>query len=98
MELPSELASVHQIFHISMLKKCIGDPKSILPIKGLGFKDKLYYEEVPVQILDSQVKILRNKEVVIVKVLRKNDLVEGTTWDDEANMKSRYPHIFDNSG
>ena len=54
-----------------MLKKCIGDPESILPIEGLGVKDNLSYKEVPVQILNRQVKKLRNKEVASVKVLWK---------------------------
>ncbi|WMV41047.1 hypothetical protein MTR67_034432, partial [Solanum verrucosum] len=56
--------------------------------------ESLSYEEVPVEILDQQVKRLRNKEVVSVKVLWRNNLVEGATWKVEANMKSRYPHIF----
>ena len=64
LKLPSELALVHSVFHVSMLKKCIGDPESILPIEGLGVKDNLSYDEVPVQILYRQVKKLRNKEVV----------------------------------
>ena len=54
-KLPSELASVHPVFHVSMLKKFIGDPQSILPIEGLGVKDNLSYEEISVQILDRQV-------------------------------------------
>ena len=78
MKLPNELASVHPIFHVSILKMCIGDPESILPIEGLGVKDNLYYEEVPVQNLDRQVQNLRNKKVVSVKVLWKNHLVEGS--------------------
>ena len=44
LKLPSELTSVHPIFHVFMLKKCIGDPESILPIEGLDIKDKLSYE------------------------------------------------------
>ena len=52
LKLPSELASVHPVFHVSMLTKCIGDPESIFPIEGLGVKDNLSYEDVPVQILD----------------------------------------------
>ena len=42
MKLPSKLASVHPVFHVSMLKKCIGDPESILPIEGLGVKDNSF--------------------------------------------------------
>ena len=75
LKLPGELALVHPIFHVSMLKKFIGDPESILTIEGLGVKDKLSYEKVLVQILDRQVKELRNKEVVYIKVLWKSHLV-----------------------
>ena len=46
LKLPSELALVHPVFHVSILKKCIGDPKSILPIEGLGVRNKISYEEV----------------------------------------------------
>ena len=45
--LPSELASIHLVFHVSMRKKCISDHESILPIEGLGVKHNLSYEEVP---------------------------------------------------
>ena len=69
LKLPGELALVHPIFHVSMLKKCVGDPESIIPIEGLAVKDNLSYEEVPVQIPDRQVKKLKNKEVVSIKVL-----------------------------
>ncbi|WMV58520.1 hypothetical protein MTR67_051905 [Solanum verrucosum] len=77
-----------------MLKKCIGDPVSILPLEGLGVDENLSYEEVLVEILDRQVKKLRNKEVVFVKFLWRNHLVEGATWEDEADMKSCYSHLF----
>ena len=52
-----------------MLKMCIGDPESIIPIEGLGVKDNLSYEDVSIQIIDRQVKKLKNKEVVSIKVL-----------------------------
>ncbi|XP_069155635.1 uncharacterized protein [Solanum lycopersicum] len=68
LKLPSELALVHPVFHVSMLKKCIVDPESILPIEGIGVKDNLSYSEFPVQILYRQVKKLRTKEVISVKV------------------------------
>ncbi|TMW96356.1 hypothetical protein EJD97_007501 [Solanum chilense] len=64
--LPTELAPVHPIFHVSMLKKCIGGPLYIFPIEGLWVNENLSYEQVLVEILDSQVKMLRNKEVVPV--------------------------------
>ena len=77
--LPSELASVHSVFHVSMLKKCIGDAEFILYIEGLGFQENHSYEDIPVKILDRQVMLLRNKEVSSLKVLWKNQLVKGST-------------------
>ncbi|WMV37212.1 hypothetical protein MTR67_030597 [Solanum verrucosum] len=94
LDLPNELAPVHPVLHVSMLKKCIGDPISILPLEGLGFDENLSYEEVPMEILDRQVKRLSNKKVVSVKVLWRNYFVEGATWEAEADINSRCPHFF----
>ncbi|WMV46599.1 hypothetical protein MTR67_039984 [Solanum verrucosum] len=94
LDLPNELALVHLVFHVSMIKKCIGDTTSVIPLEGLGVDKSLSYEEVPVEILNRQVKRLRNKEIASVKGLWKNHLVQGSTWEAEADMKSRYPHLF----
>ncbi|WMV07494.1 hypothetical protein MTR67_000879 [Solanum verrucosum] len=71
LELPQELAVVHLVFHVSMLKKCMRDPLIILT-EDIGIKDNLSYEEIPVQILDRQVRKLRTNEVASVKVLWRN--------------------------
>ena len=52
LELPQELEAVHPVFHIYLLKKCLGDPSLILPTENVGIKDNLSYGEVLVQILD----------------------------------------------
>ena len=52
-----------------MLKKCIGDPMSILYLESLEVNENISYEKVPTEILDLQVKKLSNKEVASVKVL-----------------------------
>ena len=63
LELPHKLEAIYPIIHISMLKKCLGDPLLIVPIEKFGVKDNISYEEVPVRILDRQVRKLRTKEV-----------------------------------
>ena len=98
LNLPSELASVNPVFHVSMLKKCISDPESILPVEGFGVKDNLSSEEVPIEILDRQVKRLRNKEVGSINVLWRNHLFEEETWEAKAHMKSHYRHLFTSEG
>ncbi|WMV40952.1 hypothetical protein MTR67_034337 [Solanum verrucosum] len=97
LKLPQELAAVHPVFHISMLKKCIGDPSLILPTESIKIKDNLSYAEVPVQILDRQVRRLRTKDVASVKVLWRNQFVEEATWEAEKDMKKRYPHLFESA-
>ena len=62
--------------------------------KGLGVDKDISYEEVPVEILNRQVKWLRNKKSASVKVICRNHLVEGATWEAEADMRSYYPHLF----
>ncbi|WMV54704.1 hypothetical protein MTR67_048089 [Solanum verrucosum] len=94
LDLPNELASMHLVFHVSMLKNCVGDPTSIVSLEGLGVKENLSYEEITVEISNWQVKRLKNKEVASVKVLLKNTLVEGATWEVELDVLSGYPHIF----
>ncbi|XP_015068747.1 uncharacterized protein LOC107013322 [Solanum pennellii] len=94
LELPNELAQDHPVFHVSMIKKCIGNPVSILPLQGLGVDENISYEEVPFEILDRQVKRLRNKEVASVKFHWRNHFVEVATLEAKANIMSRYPNIF----
>ena len=94
LDLPSEFESVHPVFHVSMLRKCIGDPARVVPIDDVQVTEKLTYEEVPIAILDRQVRRLRNKEVPSVKVLWRNNNREEMTWEAEEKMKSMYPRLF----
>ncbi|KAH0776134.1 hypothetical protein KY290_007545 [Solanum tuberosum] len=98
LELPQELAAVHLMFHISTLKKCMGDPSLIIPTENIEIKDSLSYEEILVQILDRQVRKLRTKEVASVKELWRNQFVKEATWEAEEDMKKRYPQLFEFGG
>ncbi|WMV19906.1 hypothetical protein MTR67_013291 [Solanum verrucosum] len=94
LELPQKLVAVHPVFHISMLKKCMGDPSLIIPTEDIWIKDSLSFEEIPVQILDRQVRKLRTKEVASVKALWRNHFIEEATWEAEEDMTKRYHHLF----
>ena len=65
------------------------DPSLIVPTENVGINDSLSYEEIPVQILDRQVRKLRTKEVASIKVLWRNLFVEEATWEDEEDMKNK---------
>ncbi|KAF3682812.1 putative pentatricopeptide repeat-containing protein, chloroplastic-like [Capsicum annuum] len=69
---PSDLASVHPVFHVSLLNKCIGDPAVVVPVRGIDIQNNLSYEEIPVEILDYQIHRLWNREIALVKFLWRN--------------------------
>ena len=95
LELPQDLTSVHPVFHISILKKSMGDPYLIIPTENICTMDSLSYEEILVQILYHEVHKWRTKEVALVKNLWRNQFVEKSTWEAEEDIKKRYPHHFE---
>ena len=97
LDLPSDLEAVHPVFHVSMLRKCIGNPSRIFPVDDIQVTEQLSYDEQPVTILDRQVRRLRTKEVPSVKVLWRNNNREEMTWEAEDEMKKKYPHLFPTS-
>ena len=92
--LPPSLASVHNVFHVSMLKKYIQNLSHVLSYKQLELGSNLFYEEQPIQILDKEEKQLRNRKIPLVKVLWKNHSVEEATWEHEDEMRKMYPTVF----
>ncbi|GJZ04669.1 putative reverse transcriptase domain-containing protein [Tanacetum coccineum] len=68
LELPQELSRVHNTFHVSNLKKCYSDEPLAVPLEGLHVDDKLRFVEEPVEIMDREVKWLKQSHIPIVKV------------------------------
>ncbi|KAL5566168.1 hypothetical protein UlMin_029332 [Ulmus minor] len=92
--LPPNLATVHNVFHVSMLKKYVPDKSHVLEQEPIEIQEDLSLQEKPVQILDFKVKTLRNKDIPLVKVLWRNQTVEEATWEREADMRASYPELF----
>ena len=92
--LPAKSEAVYPLFHISLLKKCLGDSLSIAPLDSVAVRDSLRYEDVPVEILDCYIRRLRINKVTLVMVLWRRLSVEGYILEAEAAMKSKYPHLF----
>ncbi|KAL5542035.1 hypothetical protein UlMin_009745 [Ulmus minor] len=89
--LPPNMASVHNVFHVSMLKKYVPDESHVLEQEPIELHEDLSYEEKPVQILDRKIKTLRNKEIPLVKVLWRNQKTEEATWEREEEMRTFHP-------
>ncbi|KAL0560316.1 hypothetical protein IC582_000717 [Cucumis melo] len=94
LELPIELARIHDVFHVSMLRKYIPDPSHVLQDQPVELKEDLSYVEEPVQILDRKEQVLRNKTIPLIKVLWIHHGAEEATWEPEYQMKKSYPILF----
>ena len=92
--LPPSLSGVHNVFHVSMLKKYVSNPSHMLQEAPVEIDEKLSYEERPVQILDRKAKELRNKTISLVKVLWRNHTIEEATWEREDEMREKYQNLF----
>ncbi|XP_070032264.1 uncharacterized protein [Nicotiana tomentosiformis] len=79
LELLLEMSLVHPLFHVSMWKKAVGNPSLIVPVETIEVNEEFTYEEIPVVIIERQVRKLRNKEIASVKVLWQNKQVEEAT-------------------
>ncbi|KAL0550383.1 hypothetical protein IC582_014893 [Cucumis melo] len=93
--LPPSLSAVHDVFHVSMLRKYVPDPSHVVDYEPLEIDENLSYVEQPVEVLAREVKTLRNKQIPLVKVLWRNHRVEEATWEREDDMRSRYPELFE---
>ncbi|GJS46547.1 putative reverse transcriptase domain-containing protein [Tanacetum coccineum] len=83
LELLEELRNVHNTFHVSNLKKCLSDESLVIPIKELWLDDKLNFVEEPVEIMDREVKQLRQSHIPIVKVRWNSKRGPKFTWERE---------------
>ena len=92
--LPPQMSNVHNVFHVSMLKRYYPDSNCVIEYEPLDIQADLTFVEQPVKILDRQEKILRNKKIVLVRVLWRNPKVEESTWELESDMLDRYPQLF----
>ena len=93
--LPSELEKIHSVFHLSMLRRYRSDPSHVVSTETIELRPDLTYEEEPVEILAQEVKELRNKKIMLVKVLWRNHKTEEATWESEETMWQQYPQLFD---
>ena len=88
------MSVVHNVFHVSMLKKHIPDATQVIEPQSVQICEDLSYDSRPIQIIDRAVKKLRNKEVPLVKVIWHSHIAEEATWETEASMRQKYPELF----
>jgi hypothetical protein len=94
LKLPQELSNVHDVFHVSNLKKCLADETTYVPLNEIRVDSNLTFKEEPVEILERVVKKLKKHKYTIVKVRWNSRRGPEFTWEREDQMKLKYPHLF----
>jgi hypothetical protein len=95
LELPDQLADVHDVFHISQLKKGFGPhDKEPLPLEDLNIKEDLTIVEHPIRILETMTRVTRNSVINMCKVQWSNHAEDEATWEREDELKAEFPDLF----
>ncbi|GJY78448.1 reverse transcriptase domain-containing protein [Tanacetum coccineum] len=94
LELPEELSSIHNTFHVSNLKKCLSDESLIILMKELQLDDKLNFVEEPVEVMDREIKQLKRSRIPKIKVYGTSKRGPEFTWNCEDEILPNNPHLF----
>jgi hypothetical protein len=94
LSLPENLSAVHDVFHVSQLKKCLRVPEEQLPVEDLEVQEDLTYIEKPTQILETADRVTRRSTIRMCKVKWGHHSKEEATWEREDDLKAKYPEIF----
>jgi hypothetical protein len=94
----SKLSGVHDVFHVSQLKKCTSEV-NIEPVllEDIQMENDLTYKEYPVKILDTSERVTRSKIIRMCKVQWSHHTEEKATWEREDELKEDFPQLFSKS-
>ena len=97
LQLPDILSVVHNVFHVSQLKKCLHATKEAMEIEELPLQPDLTYVEHPIKIQDEKERVTRNRMVKFYKVQWQNHSEDEATWEQESYLLQHYPHLLASS-
>ena len=94
LELPPNLSQVHDVFHVSQLRRCFKDPIRAVDHEVLELQQDLSYKEHPVRILDQAERRTRQKAIKFLKVQWSHHSEDEATWEREDRLREEYPALF----
>jgi hypothetical protein len=87
---------MHDIFHVTQLKKCLRVLEEQIPMEDLDTKEDLSYQEYPVKILETSERVTRNMGIKMCKVQSSHHTEEEVTWEREEGLKVEFPSFISN--
>src|SRR3954462_9361666 len=94
LELPQNLSQVHDVFHVSQLRRCFKDPIHKVEHDMIELQQDLTYQEHPSRIIDQSERRTSNKTVKFLKVQWSNHSKDEATWEREDRLREEYPDLF----
>nr|GEY64385.1 reverse transcriptase domain-containing protein [Tanacetum cinerariifolium] len=94
LELPDKLRGIYDTFHVFNLKWCFVNEDVVIPLDEVQLDYKLHFVEEPIEIMDREVKRLKQSRILIVKVHWNSRRGPEFTWEREDFFRSKYPHLF----
>jgi hypothetical protein len=94
LSLPENLSAVHDVFHVSQIKKCLLVPEEQLPTEDLEVQEDLTYIEKPTQILETTDRVTRRNTIQMCKVKWGHHSKEEATWEREDDLRVKYSELF----
>jgi hypothetical protein len=95
LELPENLSGVHDVFHVSQLKKCLRVPKEQIPLDELTVKEDLTYEDFPIKILETAERVTRSRVIKMCKVQWNRYSEAEATWERDDELRKSYLQLFE---
>ncbi|PKU62842.1 uncharacterized protein LOC110111938 [Dendrobium catenatum] len=92
--LSDPMSDVHNVFHVSTLRKWMSDSGKKVSADEVEIQENLSYKEEPELILAYDVRKLRSKEILMVKVQWRHRTAREATWEKESDMRKSYPYLF----
>jgi hypothetical protein len=88
------MSTVHDVFHVSQLKKCLRVPEEQWPTEDLEVQEDMTYIEKPTQIPETTDRVTRRNTIMMCKVKWGHHSKEEATWEREDDMRAKYPELF----
>jgi hypothetical protein len=93
-QLPSQLAAIHNIFHVSQLTKCVKVPTEIIDSQAIEIEPDLAYTEHPLRVLDTKERSTRRETIKMFKIQWNHHTEEEATWKTESCLQHNFPDFF----
>jgi hypothetical protein len=94
-QLPEHLSAVHNVFHVSQLKRCLQIPEQVVDIADVNLEPDLTYSEYPIKVLDQKERVTCRKTIKFYKVQWNQHSEEDATWESEEYLNSHFPELLE---